>query len=179
MKKVLLSLAIIATLGAQAQSKPNSTAISMYYGTSGIIGTNASLGKFGFGISIGIKGPIGEDYSNTIGPNAFKEDIYEIVEARNVGIKLMYGDYINPKMKISGVIGYGGYSKYYNAYDRRQILSPSGYYYTSVESKNILIYGININYNIIKPSGFLGTGMGVEVGYNNYDNLHLGISLDL
>jgi hypothetical protein len=178
MKKVVLVLTLVlGTLVSKAQTtKTNS--VSMYYGRSNTIGVNTNLNKFGFGISFGVKGPVGRDYSQTMGPNAFSEDIYEVVNAKNIGLKVMYGDYIFPKTKVSAVLGYGSYKNYYNAYDKYQILDPSGYYFTSTQSNDILIYGFNINQNIISPKGYMGIGMGLEVGYNNFDNIHLGVSLD-
>ncbi len=182
MKKIVLVLTLVlGTLVSNAQfnkiNKSTST-VSMYYGSANTLGVNGTFNKFGFGISFGMKGPVGKDYSAVMGPNAFSEDIYEIVDAKNIGLKIMYGDYILPKTKISGVLGYGSYSKYYNAYDSNQILSPSGYYYTSTESNSILIYGFNVNQNIIAPNGLAGIGMGLEIGYNNFDNIHMGVSID-
>jgi hypothetical protein len=183
MKKINLNLVVLVVtllgvlLALTAKAQKTEMSASFYYGTSNVIGTNVIFGKFGFGISLGVKGPVGEDYSNTMGPNAFREDIYQIIEARNVGIKVMYGDYIIPKTKVSAVLGYGSYSIYHNAYDHHQILSPSGYYYTAVEGKSVLIYGVNVHRTITEPKGLFGIGMGIEAGYNNFDNLHLGVSM--
>ena len=197
MKKVLLSLAIIATLGAKAQSLAESyetemynkylkkygknySFVSMSYGGASTIGVDAMIGKIGFGLSLRTKGPVGEDYSNTMGPNALPEDIYEVVNAKNVSVRLLAGDNITDELKLVGMLGVGTTRDFFNAYDKHQILNPSGYYYTSANEKASILFGFLANYRISKPdtNTIFGIGWGVHVGYNNFDNFNAGISIN-
>ncbi len=195
MKKVLLSLAIIATLGAKAQSyttgyekemygkylkkfEKNYAFVSMSYGGASTIGVDAMIGKIGFGLSLGMKGPVGEDYSDVIGPNAFREDIYEVVNAKSVSVRLIAGDNITDELKIAGMLGVGTTRDFFNAYDDYQILNPSGYYYTSANEKTSILYGFLANYRISEPDTIFGISWGMHIGYNNFDNFNAGISIN-
>ena len=196
MKKVLLSLAIIIALGAEAQSyttgyekemydkhlkkfEKNYAFVSMSYGGASTIGVDAMIGKIGFGLSLGTKGPVGKDYSDVVGPNAFREDIYEVVNAKSVSVRLIAGDNITDELKIAGMLGIGTTRDFFNAYDDRQILDPSGYYYTSANEKASILYGFLINYRVTKPKNMFGIGWGVHIGYNNFDKVNAGISMNL
>ena len=156
--------------------------LSLYAGSIGSVGMDClfnldqlTIGKtesniwLGFGWSINMnKTGVGKDYSKTIGPNAFPRDIYEINKAKNAGIYLIVGTNNNNKFSGGLKIGLGQEANYCNAYDRHQILSPNGYYYTIGESSSIFIIGGYINYYATK-------NMGVYSGYDTFNGVKLGL----
>ena len=156
--------------------------LSLYAGSIGTVGVDClfnlnqlTLGQtenniwLGLGWSINMsKTGVGKDYSKTIGPNAFPHDIYEINKAKNAGVYLIVGTNNNNKLSGGLKIGLGQEANYCNAYDRHQILSPNGYYYTIGESSSIFIIGGYINYYATK-------NMGIYSGYDTFNGAKLGL----
>jgi hypothetical protein len=194
MKKILLSLAIITTSGINAQSyntvpdfwyqttprwKILTGFTSISYGGANTLGVDMMLNKIGFGLSLGMNAPAGEDYSNTMGPNAFREDIYKISNEKTVSARLIIGDNITDKFKLAGMLGIGETRDFFHAYDKQQILSPSGYYYTSANGKTSTLFGFLINYRVNKDNDKGNFVWGIHIGYNNFDNFNAGLSVNL
>jgi hypothetical protein len=156
----------------QKQRKP-SIDIILYYGTTDKFGFDLNFNTktnlvLGVGLSGGLKGGIGKDYSETIGPNAFSSDIYETTIRDNLGVYGTFG-YAIDKLTIGGKIGYGTTMKYYNAYDKLQILAPNGYYFTSQEFGSEVLSGLFISYK-------LKSMISPYFGYDNFNGANIGIS---
>ena len=175
MKKIILLLvAVIATtLGAKAQT----VTMPFYYGTNQTIGlgvnvvtqSNLLIGG-GMSVFVGKGGAVGTDYSNVFGPNAFKEDVYEITTSKNISVYGTIG-YNFKNFIVGSKIGYGTKSTHYNSYDNYQILSPSGYYHVSESAGGEFLVGGFVTYmskSIISPF----------IGYDNFNGGIIGISVD-
>jgi hypothetical protein len=156
----------------QKQSRPSIDMI-LYYGTTDKFGFDLNFNTktnfvLGFGLSGGLKGGIGKDYSETMGPNAFRSDIYETTIRDNLGVYGTFG-YAIDKLTIGGKIGYGSTMKYFNAYDKLQILAPNGYYFTSQEYGSEVLSGLFISYK-------LKSMISPYFGYDSFNGANIGIS---
>ena len=158
------------------QKQKSSFDMIFYYGTTAKFGFDFNYNTktnlvWGFGFSGSLKGGIGKDYSKTMGPNAFSDDIYEIKVGDYLGFYGTFG-YAFDKLTIGGKFGYGSTMKYYNAYDKYQILDPSGYYFTSQEAGGKVLSGLFMSYK-------LKTLISPYFGYDNFNGANLGISFRL
>jgi len=187
MKKLfILSLVFISFIsyGQEAQKKDKNSSLNLkqkqrqsidfilYYGTTDKFGFDFNLNTktnyvFGFGFSGGLKGGIGKNYSETMGPNAFSGDIYEIKVRENLGFYGTFG-YAFDKLTIGGKLGYGSSLKFFNAYDKLQILDPSGYYYTAQDAGGKVLSGVFMSYK-------LETFLSPYFGYDNFNGANFGI----
>jgi hypothetical protein len=174
MKPYLISF-LLLLLSVNSFGQRSSVDIAGYYGISNKLGfdfvynKNISLG-FGFAAHMG-KGAVGRDYSKTMGPNAYPNEIYEVVEVNNVAFYAIIGKSIKDKIFLAGHIGYCSRMKYFNAYDPTQILSPNGYYYTSTELSGVPLIGGSIIINTGKFCPY--------IGYDNINSLKIGVTLHL
>jgi hypothetical protein len=183
MKKILMvAITLIASVSVFSQKTSSTQVINKsvnkqtsnitgYYGLNKVIGFDFAYGKgimYGLGVSmyVGRQG-VGENYSNTMGPNTFSSEIYEKITAKNVGLYGIVGYRATKNLIVQGKLGYGGNIKYFNAYDKRQILSPNGYYYTSQDAGGSLLFGGSLQYVIDNISPY--------VGYDNYNGLKIGV----
>lgn len=146
----------------------------LYYGTTNKFGFDFNINTkanfvWGFGFSGGLKGGIGKNYSETMGPNAFRSDVYEIKVRENLGFYGTFGYGLN-KLTIGGKLGYGSSVKYFNAYDKLQILAPNGYYYTSQDAGGKVLLGVFMSYK-------LKTMLSPYFGYDNFNGANLGMSI--
>lgn len=145
--------------------------IAGYYGTNKVIGFDFTLGgkiMYGAGFSMYVgHGGVGRDYSNTMGPNAFSGEIYERITAKNTSFYGIVGYKVTKELIVQGKLGYGGDTKYFNAYDKSQILSTNGYYYTSQNGGGAILLGGSVQYVIDNISPY--------VGYDNFNGLKIGV----
>ena len=141
-----------------------------YYGMNKVIGFDITYGRdimYGIGLSMFMgKSGVGEVH-DTFGPNAFREDIYEINTVKNISLYGIIGYKPIKELIVQGKLGYGEDRKYFNAYDEYQILSPNGYYYTSQSAGGSILLGGSIQYVIDNISPY--------VGYDNYNGLKIGV----
>ena len=142
-----------------------------YYGTDKVIGFDFTGGKnimYGIGFSTYVgHGGVGRDYSNTMGPKAFSSEIYEKITAKNVSFYGIVGYKVTKELIVQGKLGYGGSTTYFNAYDKRQILSTNGYYFTSQDGGGNVLLGGSVQYVIDNISPY--------VGYDNFNGLKIGL----
>ena len=178
-----ISIAIFINKDGYCDSKNRNNNSNLGVGQVILLGINYGMtNKFGFdltvisekgfiwggGATIGLgHGGVGKDYSNTIGPNAFPNDIYE--KTTN-GSGSFYG-ILGYKLKnfvINSKIGSGTLRTYYNAYDKSQILSPNGYYFTSNSAENNILIGINLIYT--------GKKIMPNIGFDSYNGVCFGVN---
>lgn len=173
MKKLLVLSTMFFSFASYGQIKQVN--LPVFYGTKNKIGidllvTNKSNLVYGAGLTINItSGGIGEDYSKVMGPNAHRNEIYKIVVSDNASIYGTIG-YSIRKIIVGGKVGFGGSSKYYNAYDKSQILSPNGYYYTATDGGSKSLLGGFIIYKIKRTSPY--------IGYDTFNGGIIGISFN-
>lgn len=162
-------------LGVKVQAQRSyTTNVTVYYGTKNKVGFDIVAGEklvYGVGIAgyIG-KGAVGKDYSEIIGPNAYREDIYEIIEADNMGLYGLIGSRITKNFTMAAKLGFATRFKYYNGYDRQQILAPDGYWFTSQKVDGKALIGIFTQIHIERWSPYIGvdnfSGVNIGLGYN-------------
>jgi len=169
-KMAMVAIALIASFSTFAQNMN----VTAYYGSTNKIGvdfthtssqTNLILGA---GVSMSLKTGVGSDYTGIVGPNAFGNEVYKTTSEDNVGIYGIVGYQLSDGVSVMGNIGYGNKRKYYNAYDRSQILSPSGYYFTSIPDGGNIIYGINLNFKVTK-------NINTSLGMDNFNTARVGV----
>jgi hypothetical protein len=173
-------LLIFITSNAFAQSTLKSSGaflFSGYYGMSNKLGIDFIVGGntiWGFGVSTHLgKAGIGENYSKTMGPSKFPNDIYEITTADVVGVYGMIGFPVTKKLTVLGKLGAGTSSKFYNAFDKYKILSSNGYYYNATDAGTSVLIGASCIYITGNLSPFLsydtfsGLGFGAVYSFKN------------
>jgi hypothetical protein len=176
MKKatILMVLGVLGIgLSVQAQQSYTSN-VTAYYGIKNKIGFDFVMGEklvygAGFAGYIG-KGAVGKDYSEIIGPNTYREDIYEIIEADNLGLYGLIGSRITKNFTVAAKLGFATRFKYYNGYDRQQILATDGYWYTSQKVEGKALVGVFTQIHIERWSPYVGvdnfSGVNFGLGYN-------------
>ena len=148
--------------------------LGINYGTTNKFGFDLPvIAKSGFtwglGCTIGLgHSGVGKDYSKTIGPNAFPNDIYEKITSESGSYYGIIGYKLN-KFVINSKIGIGNTTTYYNAYDKSQILAPNGYYFTSSGLESKFLAGINFIYT--------GRNLMPNIGFDNYNGVCIGINI--
>lgn len=162
-------------LGVKVQAQRSYTSnVTVYYGTKSKVGFDFVTGEklvygIGFAGYLG-KGAVGKDYSEIIGPNTYREDIYEIIEADNMGIYGLIGSRITKNFTLAAKLGFATRFKYYNGYDRQQILAPDGYWYTSQKVEGKALIGVFTQVHIERWSPYVGvdnfSGVNIGLGYN-------------
>jgi hypothetical protein len=148
-----------------------STNLSTYYGNNNKIGFEISFAGntvWGVGGSFHTgKGGVGRNYSSTVGPNTFHEDIYEVKSADYVSFYGIVGKQITKNLTVTGNLGFSERLKYYNGYDKSQILSTNGYWYTSASLGVDILYGVTAQYNIDHITPY--------IGYDNFNGVKVGV----
>ena len=149
--------------------------LPIFYGATNKLGFDVLLTTktnfiYGGGLTLGLdpKGK-GKDYSSTMGPNAFRKEIYETRVSDNASLYGSIG-YSFKNIIVGGKIGFGGATKYFNAYDKSQILSPSGYYYTATDGGSKGLFGGFVIVKISKLSPY--------VGYDTFNGGIIGVSIN-
>jgi hypothetical protein len=176
MKKAIILMIVVVLgirLSVQAQQS-YTTNVTVYYGTKNKLGFDFVMGEklvygVGFAGYLG-KGAVGKDYSEIIGPNTYSEDIYEIIEADNMGLYGLIGSRITKNFTIAAKLGFATRFKYYNGYDKKQILAPNGYWYTSQKVEGKALVGLFTQIHIERWSPYIGvdnfSGVNIGLGYN-------------
>lgn len=171
-KLILFAFALMVSVSSFGQTY----AMNAYFGTSSKFGFDITLTEknkilygMGFSTTLTTLG-IGEDYTGIMRPDQFDE-MFEIVSGEDVSIYGIVGYQVSDKLTMSTNFGYGTTTKYYNSYDRFQILSPTGYYYTSAPDGGIFVIGLNATYN-------LNDYVSVMVGYDNFNEGKIGLGLN-
>jgi len=174
-KAIILMVLLGLGIGLSAQAQQSyTTNVTVYYGTKNKVGLDFVIGEklvygAGFAGYLG-KGAIGKDYSEIIGPNTYREDIYEIIEADNMGLYGLIGSRITKNFTVAAKLGFATRFKYYNGYDSQQILSPDGYWYTSQKVEGKALVGVFTQIHIKRWSPYLGvdnfSGVNIGLGYN-------------
>ena len=171
MRTPLIIIIVLIFFVSSSVAQITSSSLSTYYGNNSKLGFELTMtGKtvWGIGASFHLgKGGVGEDYSATMGPNAFPKDIYQVISADYVGIYGIVGKQVTKNLTVTGVLGFSERLKYYNGYDKYQILSPSGYWYTGTSLGVDVLYGATIQYNIDHVTPY--------IGYDNFNGVKVGI----
>jgi hypothetical protein len=174
MKKLLVLTVLLVSLSVISYGQVKEVNMPIFYGTTNKLGLDVVVTTktnlvYGGGLTIGLnpKGK-GKDYSETMGPNAFRNEIYEIRVSDNASLYGAIG-YSFKNLIVGGKLGFGGATKYFNAYDKSQILSPSGYYYTATDggSKGLLGGFVIIKVKNVNP----------YFGYDTFNGGILGVSI--
>ena len=174
-KATILMVLCIIGLGVKVQAQRTyNTNVTVYYGIKNKVGFDFVMGEklvygAGFAGYLG-KGAVGKDYSEIIGPNTYREDIYEIIEADNMGLYGLIGSRITKNFTVAAKLGFATRFKYYNGYDRQQILAPDGYWYTSQKVEGKALIGVFTQIHIERWSPYVGvdnfSGVNIGLGYN-------------
>jgi hypothetical protein len=172
MKKLsILTILVLSSMVTFAQ-----VGLNTYYGSTKKIGFDMFYGKknsivYGIGLSVASEAyGVGRDYTSTMGPNSFPKDIYSVKVGDNSSLYGIVGYNLNNMITIGGKIGIGGQTKFFNSYDRHQILSSNGYYYTSQDMGSKMLVG-----------GFASVRVGkvltINTGYDTYNGVQLGVGM--
>ena len=142
----------------------------------------ASLGKmlaesgfdivYGGGVSFYVgKGGIGTEYTGIFGPNTYSNEIYDTPIKKDMSVYCIFGRKLNDKTTIISKIGLGTQVKYYNGYDKSQILSPSGYWFLREYSGADVIVGSVIQHKVKHLITY--------IGYDTFNGVTVGIGVNL
>jgi hypothetical protein len=191
-KQTILIFAVIVMYGTTNTVKGQTEAgyisdfkfnSSMYFGAQSTIGASFAMNipqlnpnlRFGWRISAPLEGGgIGTNYSEIFGPNTYKKEIYEVVESTDYSGFLSVEYELLDRITVGGLIGLYETSTKYNAYDNSQILSPSGYYYTSNNVKTHSSVGITSSIELAK----IGKGgVGTILSYTTSEKFTAGVSV--
>lgn len=168
--KVTLTIIIVLISFVSSLAQNN---LTVYFGNKNKIGFEFMYSgntTWGLGGSVYLgKGGVGENYSKTMGPSAYPKDIYEVVVADNASFYGIIGKKITENLTVTGNLGFSAQLKYYNAYDKYQILSPGGHYYTAVNNSTDILYGGSVQYNINHVTPY--------IGYDNFNGTKVGIGV--
>ena len=168
---LILSLAFFQTLKAQEFVS------SLHFSTESTMGfafdvkaTQTSKMLYGMAMyAYTDNGKVGTDYSQVFGPAAAQGKIYQILRnTPDASFYVRIGYEVHPLLVVKGLLGTTTRSTYYNGYDTRQILSPSGYFHTSTVDKSTLSYGVMTSFTL--PKNIL-----IEIGFTNQEQLIIGI----
>lgn len=173
LKNLILSLLIVISQIAYSQTDAPRATFNITYSTGQTLGMNFLAGKdwvFGFDGSVYMgQAAVGRDYSNIFGPNAFQNDIYEIVDAPSVSVSLLLGKKVFDRFSLFSKIGLGTTRRYYNGYDPSQILSPNGYWYTSQPLSTQVLIGVGAQYTINK--------LALQLHYDKFNQVTFGLGI--
>jgi hypothetical protein len=99
----------------------------------------------GFEMGVNLNKGNGEDYSGIMGPNAFPEDIFKTVDGIDYTFHMIVATPIHERIVVGVMLGAASYSTAHYAYDRNQILSYDGYYYTTSNGRGKWSLGLTSN----------------------------------
>lgn len=175
-KTIILFLMVIMTSLSFGQSNSITPNVSLFYGTQKMLGVDFVTGKtdviYGCGVSFYMgKGGFGTEYTGIIGPNTYPNDIYDIQIKKDMSIYGIFGRKLSNKTIIVSKIGLGTMVKYYNGYDKFQILSPAGYWFIRESSGMDVMVGSVIQH---KFKHFI-----TYLGYDTFNGGIFGIGVNL
>ena len=177
MKQIILSiLMVIMTSLTFGQSKTITPNVSLFYGTQNTFGVDFVVGKndivYGVGTSFYVgKGGIGTEYTGIFGPNTYSNEIYDTPIKKDMSVYCIFGRKLNDKTTIISKIGLGTQVKYYNGYDKSQILSPSGYWFLRESSGTDVMVGSVIQHKVKRLITY--------IGYDTFNGVTVGIGVNL
>ena len=171
MRTPLMIIIVLISFISSSFAQITSSSLSTYYGNNNKIGFELTMTGntvWGMGASFHTgKGSVGKDYSTIIGPNTYPSDIYQVISADYVSIYGIVGKQVTKNLTVTGNLGFSERMRYYNGYDKHQILSPNGYWYTSTSLGADILYGATIQYNIDHITPY--------IGYDNFNGVKIGI----
>jgi hypothetical protein len=177
MKQIILSiLMVIMTSLSFGQSKSITPNVSLFYGTQNTFGVDFVTGKndivYGGGVSFYAgKGGVGTEYTGIFGPNTYSNEIYDITIKKDMSVYCIFGRNLSDNTIIVSKIGLGRQVKYYNGYDKSQILSPSGYWFLREYSGADVIVGSVIQHKVKHLITY--------IGYDTFNGVTVGIGVNL
>ena len=177
MKQIILSiLMVIMTSLTFGQSKTITPNVSLFYGTQNTFGVDFVAGKndivYGGGASFYAgKGGVGTEYTSIFGPNTYSNEIYDTPIKKDMSVYCIFGRKLNDKTTIVSKIGLGRQVKYYNGYDKSQILSPSGYWFLREYSGMDIMVGSVIQHKVKHLITY--------IGYDTFNGVTVGIGVNL
>ncbi len=176
MKKIALLIGgflmfISSTSSAQDSRKYG---IGLNYNTENTLGIDFIYGNkyiVGGGVSFGLKSyGVGEDYTDSAFTSSFSD---QLLVSKDIDKKTLsvygIGGYKYKKLKITGKLGYGSQSTYFNYYDPDQIFGENGYYYKIFETGGTVLIGANIGVEIIK-------NIYIDGGYDTFNGGSFGLT---
>lgn len=140
----------------------NTLGIDFIYGNKYIVGGGVSFGLKSYGV--------GEDYTDSAFTSSFSD---QLLVSKDIDKKTLsvygIGGYKYKKLKITGKLGYGSQSTYFNYYDPDQIFGENGYYYKIFETGGTVLIGANIGVEIIK-------NIYIDGGYDTFNGGSFGLT---
>ena len=148
--------------------------IGLNYNTENTLGIDFIYGNkyiLGGGVSFGLKSyGIGEDYTNSSFTSSFSD---QLLDSKDVDKKTLsiygIGGYKYKKLKMTGKLGYGSQSTYYNYYDPDRIFGENGYYFKVFETGGSVLIGANIGVEIFKNTY-------IDGGYDTFNGGSFGLT---
>ena len=167
MKKFLTLLGLVvmtATTSAQQ--------ISTYYGTANTVGLETKFGSklsIGMGLSMGLDGKQqGTDYTDVWGLSYLQDQqLIDNTTYKNGSIYGIVGTELS-KFTLLGRLGVGTQVEYTNYYDPQRILGNGGYYFLTNKNKAELLIGGSVGFRVNK--------LGLQIGYDTYNEATVGLS---
>jgi hypothetical protein len=176
MKKIVMFMGgflmfLSSTSSAQDSKKYG---IGLNYNTENTLGIDFIYGKeyiFGGGVSFGLKSyGVGEDYTNNNYTSSFSD---QLLVSKDVDKKTLsvygIGGCKFKKLKLTGKLGYGSQSTYYNYYDPSRIFGNNGYYFKLFETGGSVLIGANIGVEFIK-------NIYIDGGYDTFNGGSFGLT---
>ena len=125
----------------------------------------------GGGVSFGLKSyGVGEDYTDSSFTSSFSD---QLLDSKDVDKKTLsvygIGGYKYKKLKMTGKLGYGSQSTYFNYYDPDQIFGDNGYYYKIFETGGSVLIGANIGIEVSKS-------IYIDGGYDTFNGGSFGLT---
>lgn len=164
---------ILGSFTSQAQDSQK-YGIGLNYNTENTVGIDFIYVKkyiLGGGVSFGLQSyGIGEDYTDSSFTYSFLDQLLvgKDVDKKTVSVYGI-GGYKYKKLKMTGKLGYGSQSTYYNYYDPDRIFGENGYYFKVFETGGSVLIGANIGVEISKS-------IFIDAGYDTFNGGSFGLT---
>ena len=148
--------------------------IGLNYNTENTLGIDfIYINKYilGGGVSFGLKSyGIGEDYTDSSFTYSFSDQLLvnKDIDKKTLSVYGI-GGYKFRKLKMTGKLGYGSQSTYFNYYDPDRIFGENGYYFKVFETAGSVLIGANIGVEISKS-------MFIDAGYDTFNGGSFGLT---
>ena len=126
---------------------------------------------YGIQIGLGDKGAVGTNYTETVNPDQFREDIYEVRDDSYI-VAGRFGKDVIENLRIVGVVGVSVFNEVQNRFDRFRILGNNGHYYVKTGRTNYRGYASAIaqlklgRISLSAGYGSRGSEVGLHFSFN-------------
>jgi hypothetical protein len=143
-------------------STENTLGVDFIYENKYILGGGVSFGLVSYGI--------GEDYSDSSFTNSYPDQVLLSKDANKKTLSIYgIGGYKFKKIKLTGKLGFGSQSTYFNYYDPDQIFGNNGYYFKVSESGGSILIGVNVGVEVIK-------NIYIDAGFDTFNKGVFGLT---